>query len=904
VTSAPLTFPESMLDAALQYAARGWRVFPLGPKSKHPLVPKSSGGNGCHDGTTDQAQIRGWWGSTPDAGIGLHCGPGSGVVVLDVDAGKGGPEALVRLESAFGALPLTLVSSTGGGGKHYFFRADSARPIKNRVAIKGPDGARILGLDVRSEGGYVVLPPSAHPSGGTYRWHFDDDLAEMPGWLLDLIDPPKAPRATSPAPLPLPTPDTDDRDRRYVSKALDRAADNIRTAPEGHRNDTANAEAFAIGGWLPGGLLDRGTAEFRLIDAAMACGLEPREARDVITRALDAGSNSPRQIPGRVGLQAIYDVAREAQTNPNRQQAKLSAIKLVGEQVIEDLAVAAKHRPRELDEALGTLAAVAGMGQTAEKVGRRAASRAKEIEQEQEREASRTRAESDPASDPDARPEIVVTSAEASMVAESARILALRASEVYVRGGELVRVKVDEHGRCTIESTPEAEMRRLLSLHVNWVRVKRDPDTKEVTKTPTSPPIQVAKQIASLPEYRDFRALIGVASTPILRHDGTIVAASGYDPASKWLLRIPDTLQIDVAERPDRDTHVADAVALLLDLVREFPFASDGHRSGALAYLLTLVARTYFDGPAPLFLVTGSTAGAGKGLLVRALGYVAHGSLPDNLPYSADEDETRKRVTSILAVGARAVNLDNIPNGAKLGNAILDSLMTTTEWTDRPLGSTSILRLIALAVWSATGNNIGVRGDMVRRTIPIRLEPDEERPEERAGLRDLMAHVKANRTELLAAALTILRGYIAAGLEDVGVPNLGSFEGWSVIRRAIVWAGQPDPCGPMVEFRDLSDDKAEELDAILNGFEQAFRGAKASASEIAHRFSDPLDAADLQNPLADLLRSRCMTGRSVNAQKVGNLLGKYRDTWRGRRRLVVQKSGGVPQWSISERGAQ
>jgi hypothetical protein len=911
--TAVIPFTASHLDAAVTYAQRGWRVFPLAPKSKVPLVPKTSGGNGCHDGTTDLTKVRAWWTEHPNAGIGLHCGPGSGVVVLDVDAGKGGPEALQRLESAFGALPQTLISSTGGGGRHYFFRAPVGREIKNRVALKGPNGARILGLDVRSEGGYVVLPPSDHPSGGSYRWAFDDDLADMPAWLLDLLDPPKNAAPSSPsssAPssaLILPLVDQTDRDRRYVAKALQSACDNIRTTPEGGRNDTVNSEAYSIGGWLPTGLLERTTAEVHLIDAALACGLDASEARSVVMRALDAGSQNPRRIPGHLGLATIYEVAKQAQGD--RKAAKVSAVRLMSEELADDLATAARHRPHELDEALGFLAAVEGFGATAEKVGKKAASRAKE---QADADAAARQAQADHAPDPDAvdpndpRPQIVVSSAEADLVFKATAILAAKASELFVRGGALVRVRVDEHLRATIESCPEPEIRRLLSREIRWVRMRRDPTGAPVL-TKTSPPQHVSKQIAALPEYVGFRALAGVSSSPLLRPDGTIAAESGYDAPSRWLLRIPESLGVDVPLAPDKDVHVAPALYLLENLLQDFPFEKPHHRAAALAYLLTLVARTYFDGPAPLFLVTGSAAGSGKGLLLDILTDIAFGFYPDKLSHSADEEEARKRITSILGIGARAVIFDNIPNGAKLGNAILDSLMTSTEWTDRPLGSTAILRLPALATWGANGNNIGVRGDMVRRAIPIRLEPQEDNPEARTDfkIKQIRRYVKERRAELLTAALTILSGWVAANSPDVGVPVLGSFEAWSCVRQALVWAGSPDPCDGMAEFRELSDEKAEDLEAILDGFNRIW-GAKGRATsiQVAQRFSTPLSDDDSRNPLCVLIRARCMGGREVNAQKVGNFLGQYRRTWRGGKAIDKKKSGGTWYWHLVVKGQE
>src|ERR1700722_6906156 len=101
----------ALIDFALQYAARGWHVFPLRPRSKLPLISKKDGGNGFHDATTDKAQIEKWWRACPDANIGIATSA-SGLVVLDAD----GPEGLAQLQALaapHGGLGRTLVCRTG-----------------------------------------------------------------------------------------------------------------------------------------------------------------------------------------------------------------------------------------------------------------------------------------------------------------------------------------------------------------------------------------------------------------------------------------------------------------------------------------------------------------------------------------------------------------------------------------------------------------------------------------------------------------------------------------------------------------------------------------------------------------------------------------------------------------------
>jgi len=188
------------VEYALDYAVRGWRVFPVhsvkggkctcgkancGNVGKHPQWHKEDLAHGLTEATADKAQIKRWWARWPDANIGIATGPESGLLILDVDKGTGGGESLERLENEHGDLPPTIVAETGGGGLHFFFKHPGHK-VKSRAGKFAP------GLDVKADGGYVVAAPSMHASGQQYRWEkgnspFTRDLARCPGWLLKLM---------------------------------------------------------------------------------------------------------------------------------------------------------------------------------------------------------------------------------------------------------------------------------------------------------------------------------------------------------------------------------------------------------------------------------------------------------------------------------------------------------------------------------------------------------------------------------------------------------------------------------------------------------------------------------------------------------------------------------------------
>ena len=179
-----------------QYLAIEWKIFPVhnvdgkgrcscakascDNVGKHPRVPK-----GFKEGTDDVLTVADWISKWPDTNWGLSTGKPSNVIVLDVDEKDtvSGLDSLKTLESINGKLPSTLTQTTGGLGKHYFFKYPrNVEKVPSSVGVVAP------GIDVRADGGYVILPPSNHRSGKKYSWNnFGTTIAECPSWLLSLM---------------------------------------------------------------------------------------------------------------------------------------------------------------------------------------------------------------------------------------------------------------------------------------------------------------------------------------------------------------------------------------------------------------------------------------------------------------------------------------------------------------------------------------------------------------------------------------------------------------------------------------------------------------------------------------------------------------------------------------------
>jgi Bifunctional DNA primase/polymerase, N-terminal/Primase C terminal 1 (PriCT-1) len=176
-----------LMNSALKLAARGMAVFPVLPRLKAPATQR-----GFKDASKDPAIIEKWWQLNSDYNIGIACGEPSKIFVVDIDGGEA-ETALKALEATHGALPATVEQITARG-RHVFFRWPG-HPVPCSIGKIAP------GIDVKADGGYVLVAPSIHPTGRRYAWSVDgaNTFAAAPDWLLALI---AAPAHSAPQPIP------------------------------------------------------------------------------------------------------------------------------------------------------------------------------------------------------------------------------------------------------------------------------------------------------------------------------------------------------------------------------------------------------------------------------------------------------------------------------------------------------------------------------------------------------------------------------------------------------------------------------------------------------------------------------------------------------------------------------
>ncbi len=423
---------------------------------------------------------------------------------------------------------------------------------------------------------------------------------------------------------------------------------------------------------------------------------------------------------------------------------------------------------------------------------------------------------------------------------------------VFIRAGALARVVRDENSIPKIESFDRVRMRCRLTEVANFFALRKVQGG--YAQVGTNPPLTLAENVLALGRW-EFPPLAGIVRSPILRHDGSICTAPGYDPPSR-LFYGPDPGLV-VPEIPEcPNVHEVEAcVDMLLNLIGDFPFANQASRANALAILFSVLMRPVIAGHIPLAIVDAPVQGTGKTLLVMVLATIAVGTVAgESIPARQNDDEWRKKITSILLSASPFVLLDNIPDNGVIDSPSLAAVLTTHEWSDRLLGKNDNVRLPSRVVWTATGNNLRVAGDMPRRSYTVRLDANTERPWERNGfkIKGLEQYVAEHRGALLSAAFTIIRAWYAAGQPRAPTPTFGSFEEWTAtIGGVLAHAGVEGFLDNLDQTRAVQDEDTQQWSAFIDAWWEAFGSTSVTADDLCQRIltHSTLDDEVIPDPL-------------------------------------------------------
>jgi putative DNA primase/helicase len=488
----------------------------------------------------------------------------------------------------------------------------------------------------------------------------------------------------------------------------------------------------------------------------------------------------------------------------------------------------------------------------------------------------------------------IVTKAEAALIAAGAPF--------YARGGEIVRPIIEEtaafKGRRTkvarLRSVTVDMMRDHLSRSVQFVKY----NSRAKKMVAVDPPHDVAKTILARDGDWRFLPLVGIISTPTLRPDGSVLSRPGYDPATGLLLIEPPPMPT-IPERPSREDALA-AVTLLDALLEDFPFVNPPSRSVGLSGLMTPVARGAMQ-TAPMHGFDAPEAGTGKSYLIDIAACIATGDIAPVIAAGRDEAETEKRLAAELMTGQPVVSIDNL-NG-DLGGDFVCQAIERPIVKPRVLGRSENKRIENTVSMFGNGNNFRLVGDVVRRVVRCSLDADMEQPELRQFHGDPVAAVLADRGRYIAAVLTIVRAYLAAGCPGLLRP-LASFEDWSrLVRSSLVWLGYADPVETMEAAR-ADDPSRHSLRSVVAAWRSVIGPDKPmTASELKDRACSTANDPDLILNKA-ISAVACAPGRSeIDAIRLGHWLGRNKDRVVDGHKIVGEPDRHSKQmlWLLKER---
>jgi hypothetical protein len=378
------------------------------------------------------------------------------------------------------------------------------------------------------------------------------------------------------------------------------------------------------------------------------------------------------------------------------------------------------------------------------------------------------------------------------------------------------------------------------------------------------PSVKLVKMVQSLLLESRFRKLRAITDIPVLRRDGSMVK-DGYCKETQLVVRALPGVAEMVPEGSVSVQEAERALKVLWEPFVQFPFVSEADRGGMLAALLTAVLRPVLP-TAPAFGMDAPTQGSGKSLLCRCVGWLSGTFLVQPPLPVKDDDEVRKVLLTVLMEAPRAVVFDNMLG--MLDSGALGAVLTSESFSGRILGTNTSLKAPTSVLIMLNGNNLALAGDMPRRVVTVRIDPQDEVPHARKFKFDPEVEVRTRRVDMIAAALTLVKAALGSAVKG----RVGSFEMWDeMVGQTVAWVerhvdGQFSDPAKAIEEAVRADPKREELSHFMSSLRTVFGNEWFSAAEAAS-FAGP------GQPLAEAFE----TQGTPSSRSVGRFLTFRKD---------------------------
>jgi hypothetical protein len=385
----------------------------------------------------------------------------------------------------------------------------------------------------------------------------------------------------------------------------------------------------------------------------------------------------------------------------------------------------------------------------------------------------------------------------------------------------------------------------------------------------------------------------------VLRRDGTLLQEPGYDKSTG--LYLASKVPLDpVPENPSAE-QVAEARNFILDyFLGDFIWASKADKANYIAFQVTPILQRYLRTLVPFGLVTSTMPGSGKTILTCGLGMLYGQRV---LTWTHSDEELRKSITSILADPAKTIIFDNLAEGSVIDSAVLAQLITSPTWSDRLLGKNATAAFDNDRVWTATGNNLRLGGDMRTRSVLIGLDPDMPNPENRTGFKipnlDQWILNPVNQKTILRHLLVLVLDWTRNGAPREKGITMRQFTPWAeALGGFLEHHGITGFLANAESVREIDEEEAA-WTAFLARWRQLFGNDWRPTNEIRTSAEIQADGTDRWNGLF-LADPR---GRVPNAVALGKMLTGQIGRFRGPYVLRSERDSHTKNrvWRVEER---
>jgi len=435
----------------------------------------------------------------------------------------------------------------------------------------------------------------------------------------------------------------------------------------------------------------------------------------------------------------------------------------------------------------------------------------------------------------------------------------------YQSGGLIVTVATNpETGDPSVVPVNGPALTKVLSQCAAWERY----NPKLGGFVPCDPPARHIAILNDSQSYTHLPQLNGVARQPYFREtDGVLVTEAGYDKVSQRF-GVFDARKF-VTHEPTLEA-ASTALALLNELLSEFSYDSPIDQSAALSAIFTAVTRASYA-YAPAFHTKASTIGSGKSYQNELIGAFAKPGFTQKVSYPTTSEEATKSILSLLLPAPAVIEFDDmatdwIPHG------IINRMLTAESITDRILGVSKTATVSTRTLFLSSGNNVGPVRDLLRRVITINIDHRCATPATKSYTGSPVEAVRKDRGRYVAAVLTIILAWKAAGSPRADVENIATYGGaWAdYCRHPLIWLGLADPATALLE-QVKHDPDADALLVLLTEWYKLFGSTPTTVRKVISKTRDLVGEGHLYDAICEFpVEER----GNINPSKFGWILKK------------------------------